>query len=139
MKKQILGSLCAVAVLFSLVLVGGSPFAQERADAPKADAPKDEAPARTRAQQRGRLPNFYRAVVTPDQRSSIYAVPTKYEKQIEELELQIDALEAKRDAEIEAVLTPEQREKVKSLEAEAKKRREASRSEAADGAAPAEK
>ena len=131
MTKKVIVSLCAVAMLFSLLLVGGSPFAQE-----KAAAPQNEAPASPRAQARGRLPNYYRQVVTPDQREKIYAVQSKYVEQIEALEKQIAEIEAKRDAEVLALLSPEQQEKVKMLEEEARKRREA-RLNAARAADPA--
>jgi hypothetical protein len=118
MKK--LGLSCAVVVLGSLLLIAGSPQAQEKAAPAQPDAPKAQ-----RAPARGRLPNYYRQVVTPDQREKVYAIQGTYVEQIAALEKQIADLEAKRDAEIEALLTPEQKEKVKSLAEEARKRREA--------------
>jgi Spy/CpxP family protein refolding chaperone len=134
MKKKLVGSLCAVAVLFSVLLVAGSPFAQEKADPAKPDAP-----ARQRAEARGRLPNYFRQVVTPDQREKIYSIQAKYVEQIAVLEKQIADLEAKRDAEVDTILTPEQREKVKALAEEARKRREAASGDApkaSDSATP---
>jgi Spy/CpxP family protein refolding chaperone len=121
MKKTLLGSLCAVVLLAGLMVVG-SPLAQEKPG-------EAEPPARPRAQARGRLPNYYRQVVTPDQREKIYAVQAKYVEQIEALEKQILDLEAKRDTEVEALLSPEQKEKVKALREEARKRREAAAAE----------
>lgn len=131
MKKVATVFSCALVVLTAMLLSVGSPLAQEKQ---AGDAPATAKPAR--AKPRGRLPNYYRQVVTLEQRDKIYAIQQSYSAQLEALEKQIAELEAKRDAEIEAVLTPEQREKVKTLVQEAQKRREAAaaaRKAAAEG------
>jgi len=85
------------------------PAGSARGPAPGVSAPATkDGPA----EQRGRLPNFYRHVVTPEQRDQMYAIMDKYEAQIADLQKQIDAIEARRDAEVEAMLTPEQRAKL---------------------------
>lgn len=83
--------------------------------------------AKPRRSPKGILPAYYGAVVAPDQRERIYAIQQNYAEQIQQLEDQLAALKAKRDKEVEAVLTPEQLAKVKALQDEAKARREAAR------------
>jgi hypothetical protein len=98
---------------------------------------------KARAKPRGRLPSYYGDVVTQEQRDAIYKIQESYESQLAALREQLKALVAKRDAEVQAVLSPEQREQVKRLAAEAKAEREAelklkaeSESAPADAAAP---
>jgi len=67
----------------------------------------------------GRLPSgFGKLDVTDTQKQKIYAIQAKYKEQIDALNKQIDELQNKRDTEIEAVLTPEQKEKLKSAQKE---------------------
>lgn len=80
-----------------------------------------------RRKARGILPQHYAAVVAPDQRERIYEIQQSYAEQIAKLEEQLAAIKAKRDKEVEAVLTPEQLAKVKKLQDEAKAKREAAR------------
>ncbi|HUY91703.1 MAG TPA: hypothetical protein VMV10_23375 [Pirellulales bacterium] len=87
-------------------------------------APKAEAKAaKPRAKPRGRLPAHYGAVVDNEQREKIYGIQQSYQPQIEALQAQLVALREKQAAEIDAVLTPEQKEKVKELAAAAKTKR----------------
>ncbi|MCL6505328.1 MAG: hypothetical protein K6T86_21855 [Pirellulales bacterium] len=72
---------------------------------------------------RRRLPPFYSRVINNMQREAIYAIQDEYAPRIDELEDQLEALIAERDAKIEAVLTPEQLEQVKQLATEAQQRR----------------
>ena len=134
MKSKVFVLLTVVAVLFGLLLTAGSPLAQENS----ADGAKAAAQPRVRAQARGRLPNFYRQLVSPDQREKIYSIQKSYSSQIEDLEKQLADLVAKRNAEIESVLTPEQRAKLKNLEADAAKQREEARKRRAAERAAAE-
>lgn len=71
----------------------------------------------------GRLPNFYRTVVNGAQRKEIYSIQAKYAAQIKELRKQLAVLITQRDTEVEAVLTPEQKDQVAKLAAEAKAKR----------------
>jgi len=82
---------------------------------------------------KGRLPPYYGEIVTEAQRQQIYAVQEKYEKQISALEDQLEALKKKRDAEIKAVLSEEQRTKLKRKQEEvATSRKKAAEKRAAD-------
>ena len=114
-KKLILASLASALVVSAISLnsVGQ--------DAKKAD-PKAKAGAKDKA--RGRLPAYYKDVVTDEQRDQIYAIQAKYVKQLEDLQSQIDGLKAKQNEEIEKLLSPEQKEKLAKVkeEAEAKKK-----------------
>jgi len=95
--------------------------------------------AKPRSKPRGVLPTFYGAVVSPDQRERIYVIQQSYAEQISKLEEQLAAIKAKRDKEVEAVLTPEQLAKVKKLQEEARAKREAARqaAQSAAGTKPA--
>ena len=104
-------------------------------------APKPAAKAaKPRAKPRGRLPAHYAAVADEEQREKIYRIQQGYQPQIEELQAKLAALREKQAVEIEAVLTPEQKEKVKELAAAAKaKRAKAAESKkAGDAAKPSE-
>jgi hypothetical protein len=80
---------------------------------------KSEKPKVTRKEPRGRLPAYYKAVVTEDQKTKIYAVQAKYAAQIEDLQSQLETLRQKQNEEIEALLSKEQLDKVTALKAEA--------------------
>ena len=77
---------------------------------------------------RGRLPAYYGRVVTAEQRKQIYEIQAKYHEKILELQRQLQELIAKRDAEVEAVLTPEQKAEVERMRREARQRRRSRRS-----------
>jgi len=75
-----------------------------------------------------RLPNYYGKVgVSEKQRQKIYSLQRQYHEKIAPLEQQIAELEAKRDAEIEAVLTPAQKKLLEEYREAARKKREARR------------
>lgn len=77
---------------------------------------------------RGRLPNNYGKIgITSAQRTKIYGIQADYNGKIEALEKQIAELKEKRDGEIEAVLTPDQKKKLQELQGATKKKREASK------------
>ena len=127
---------CTGAMLIALALLVASPAAAQTAD--EADAPV--AKKTERAKPRGRLPNYYRTVVDKQQRDKIYAIQAQYSGQIEDLLKQIEQLKAKQTAEIETVLTPEQKAEIAKIAQEAaaarKKAvdaREAARNAKADG------
>jgi hypothetical protein len=114
-----------VAGLFAAQVVGGLSIA---AVAHAADEkPKEK---KERAEMRGPLPTFYRDVIDGIQRDKMYKIHESYEPQINELKKQVKALEDKRDAELEALLRPDQKERVKELMAEAAKERKAKKAEA---------
>lgn len=84
---------------------------------------------------RGRLPAYYGDIVTEAQRLQIYAVQEKYAKQIAALKDQLEALENKRDAEIESVLTADQKTKLKKVQGDAATSRKKKAADAAKGGA----
>jgi len=105
--------------------------AKPDAKAAKADAK----PAKPRAKPRGRLPAYYSKVVSGQQREKIYAIQQQYEPKISALKAELQALQDKMDGEVEAVLTPEQREIVKKAADEAKQKRKSSASATASSSA----
>jgi hypothetical protein len=113
------------ALLFSMVLgpawgddaQPAAAKAQIKA-APGADG-KSPAAAKTPAKPKGRLPNYYGQVVSGEQREKIYAIQAKYAAEIESLQAKLAELDGKVIAEVEAVLTSEQRERVAKLRSEA--------------------
>lgn len=112
--------------------VEGKPAA-EKAGEKKVDAKKETAPKegekKERAKPKGKLPNYYSDVVSGEQREKIYAIQAKFAAEIEKLQEQLKALEAKVDAEVEAVLTPEQKDKVAKAAAASKTKRAATAEE----------
>ncbi len=61
-----------------------------------------------------RLPNFYGEVVNEKQKAEIYEIQASYFQLIESLKLRVQKLEEERNAQIEAVLTPDQKAHVDS-------------------------
>ena len=55
-----------------------------------------------------RLPNNFAALVTPAQRDQIYKLQEEYFETLALLELRVELLKKERDAKIDAVLTPDQ-------------------------------
>lgn len=82
-------------------------------------APKTTVAAKEEAKpdaKKGRLPAQYGKLgLTDAQKAKIYGVQGKYEDQLDALEKQINDLKAKRDHEVEAVLTDDQRKILKAL------------------------
>lgn len=119
-QSPILRSVGTGIVLCSLI-VGGL-LAQDAANSAGAAAKAQKAAA-------GRLPNHYaRLELSDKQREQVYAIQARYKTLIEELESQLELQRGKRDAEIEGVLTAEQRRKLQSLVEEARKKSESRKS-----------
>ena len=74
-----------------------------------------------------RLPNFYSQVVSNAQRDKVYEIQSAYFEPIEMLTLRLERLKAERDAQIEAVLSAEQKAKVEALNKDSANRRAATR------------
>ena len=122
-QRSVVSSL--VALLLTALWTAAAP-AQEAAPPGAADQPPAAtAAAETNAAKkpRGRLPAYYGKVVTDKQREQIYEIQAKFTEQIVKLQEQLTALAAKRDAEIEQVLTDEQRAEITRLKNERKSRR----------------
>ncbi len=105
-----------VATLASTLVVAAVSLNSIGQDAKKADG---KAKAGAKAKAKGRLPAYYKDVVTDEQRDQVYAIQAKYEKQLSELQGQIDAVKAKQNDEIDALLSAEQKEKLATVRAEA--------------------
>lgn len=100
----------AVVTVLASSMIG---LAQEASKPGKANpaAKSDQADGK-----KGRLPAHYGKVgLTEIQKQKIYGIQGQYDEQLDALEKQMDALKAKRDQEVEAVLTEDQRKIVKSL------------------------
>lgn len=74
-----------------------------------------EMKAKERAAMKGMLPVYYRDLVDPLQREAIYKIQDSYKGQLDSLAKQIKDIEAKRDAEIETLLRPDQKEKLAKM------------------------
>ena len=113
MSKKLVVALCIVGGAWGVVAAPAI-LAQKT----EAKGPEAAKPAAKKASKR--LPNFYGDLVDGVQKEKIYAVQDKYTPQIEALAEQVKALQAKRDAEIEAVLNAEQKVKLEKARADAK-------------------
>ena len=79
---------------------------------------KAEKPKASKKEAKGRLPAYYKDVVTADQRTKIYEIQQKYAAQIEDLQSQLESVRKKQTEEIEALLSKEQLDKLTALKAE---------------------
>ena len=122
-QRRVVGGLSGLLLIALLLPVVGRncAMAQQRDGAPKSasDAPVKK----TRAKPRGRLPAYFSAVVSADQRAQVYSIQSRYGQQIDELRRRISEMSKARDMEVEGVLTPEQLKRVNAKRAEAKARR----------------
>src|SRR5262249_51854105 len=84
------------------------------------------------------LPPYYGDIVTEQQRQKIYDVQAKYDRQIDSLREQLEALQQKRDGEIEGLLTADQKEKLKKAQEEGSAKRKKSAGDKADKSPPAD-
>ena len=132
--RMLLPLTVAAALLFAVFAIqpGYSDDAKPKAESQKSAADKTQKSESTKKKSestkkkrafRGRLPNNYGKVgVTAVQRKQIYALQVGYKAQIDELRKKIKDLTAKRDAEVFAVLTDSQKEKLNKLREATKKR-----------------
>ena len=73
----------------------------------------------------GRLPAYYRLVVSEEQRMEIYRIQAEYKDRIQSLQDQLKELKHKRDARIVSVLTEEQKKQVEEAATKAKAKKAA--------------
>ncbi len=118
-----LGS-CAVLVMACLLIGQGVVWGQDKKAAAK---PGSQAAAGESGKLSGRLPQYYGAVVTPEQKQQIYKIQTEYGPKISELQSQIDQLTKQREEKISALLSAEQKEKLAQIKAEAAAKRKATK------------
>jgi len=90
---------------------------------------------KTEKKAKGRLPAYYADIVTEEQREKIYTIQAKHQDKIAELTATLAQANKARDTEIEAVLTAEQKMKLKAAmdEAAAKKAKSAADKKSAEG------
>lgn len=79
-----------------------------------------------------RLPDYYRDVVSDQQKESIYKIQESYHPIINYLTLRLQMLKDERDAKIQAILSKDQQIKVEQLTEEAKNRRAVAKAEKTD-------
>jgi hypothetical protein len=108
----------AIPVMCAMLVAGGLWAAQENGQqsAEKATATK---------KFRGRLPAYFAAIVSTEQRQKVYDLQAAYAEKIAALEEQIAQLVGQRDKDVDAVLTPEQSAEVSRKRAEAAAKRKA--------------
>lgn len=115
-------------VVSTVVLLSAVSLSLAQQD-PSKPASKSDAKAadgkttKPRAKPRGRLPAYYSKVVDGQQREKIYSIQQQHEPKIAALKAELKAAQDKLNAEVEAVLTPEQQATVKKLTEEAKAKR----------------
>ena len=122
------GGKVAVSLIVPVVLLLGATYgegillAQRRAGGMGAEEMAQVQPPK---QFHGRLPAYYGKVVNERQREQIYAIQRHYFVQIEDLKAKLEAVTKKRDAEVSAVLSPQQQAEIEGFEAVAKAKRDA--------------
>lgn len=122
MKKQFLSAVACALLALGVVCVSTRPsvVAQEPGKASKTE--KDAA-AKKVAKSGDRLPaNYAKIGISEEQRKKIYEIQGKYDDQIAALQKQLADLRAKEKAEVEAVLTPEQKKNLQSVSEESQKK-----------------
>ena len=103
------------ALAFVLVAAFGLPTLLTAVAQQKGDPAKLRQQENQKGEVKGRLPPYYGQIVDAGQRQHIYQIQATFNPQIEALRAEIDALMAKRDAEIRAVLSPAQQQQLDTL------------------------
>ncbi|MBS0208310.1 MAG: hypothetical protein JSS27_05085 [Planctomycetes bacterium] len=118
-----------IRTLVAVIGIGllASTVSVRAADEKPAAASAEKGDKKQRVDPRGPLPDHYRDLVDGLQREQAYKIQESYRPKIAELEARLKELIEKRDGEIEALLRPEQKERLKQLLAEAKAKRKAAR------------
>src|SRR5262245_35174264 len=109
--KKVLAALLVIATSGILIGLVPSSIGQETKKTDKTD--------KTEKKAKGRLPAYYADIVTDEQRNKIYEIQAKHEDKISELTASLAAANKAMNTEIENVLTPEQKVKLKAAQDEA--------------------
>ena len=127
MKKCVLNAVLFLVSSAQLVCLAQDTTKQtgvKPAEKPTAPVSKPaDKPAETKATEKveekkstNRLPsNYGKLGLTDAQKAKVYGVQDKHEKEIDSLAEKLKAATAKRDAEIEAILTPAQKKQLKEI------------------------
>lgn len=119
LAMSVLGA-CAAGLLFA----EDNSRTQPLQIAQKEIAQKEKAEKSEAKKPSARMPNYFRSLGLSDQqREKILNTIIDHNEQIDDLEEQIAALKEKRDAEVHAILTPAQQEKLAEVQMAAKKKR----------------
>lgn len=122
MRKQFLSVVACALLALGVVCISTRPavIAQESAKAAKTE----KGPSAKKATKSGdRLPaNYAKIGISEEQRKKIYEIQGNYDDQIAALQKQLADLRAKEKAEVEAVLTPEQKKTLQSVSEESQKK-----------------
>ena len=121
MKRRFFNLVACALVSVGIVSVAERHLLVAQESGKAANAEKAEG-AKKAAKPEGRLPANYAKIVSDDQRKKIYEIQGKYDKDIAALQKQIADLKAKEHAEVEAVLTPDQKKALQAANEESKKK-----------------
>lgn len=116
--------LAAVACGSTFVPSAFAQKADKKDDTKKADAKdaaKDSKSKDTAKAVRHALPRYYKDIVDDTQKEKIYKIQDSYADEIHKIQDQLDAVKAKRDAEIRGVLTKAQQAKLDAMMTDDKK------------------
>ncbi len=117
--------LAASALALALLVAPAGAQGPGKATATPAASKAGVKTVKKRRKPRGRLPAYYSRVVTAKQRDEIYSIQARYNEQIQKLQQQLETLVAQRNADVEKVLSAEQRAEVEQLRARRKAKRAA--------------
>ena len=112
----------AAAEMLPALAWGGMPDVRAAEEKPPVDEKSESTEGKAKkspVDYRGPLPLYYVKVASPDQKEKIYAVQEKYDEQLRSLMTQVKALQAQRDKEIDALLSPDQLKRLEEIRAEA--------------------
>ncbi len=122
MRQMMYGGM-VTGLLAVALTTGWSQETKPTGTKPTAAKPESATAASVEAKPSNRLPNNYgKLELSGAQKDSIYQVQDKYGSEIDALIKQVESLRQKRDAEIAAVLTAEQKDKLKALLADSAKK-----------------
>lgn len=130
------GQLTATSGNQSTAMVDDEKVTDEKAT--EAEAKPEEAVKVKRRRFVHRLPNYFSTVVTDEQKAAIYEIQDEYAPKIHEYRDKLAAALKERNAKINALLTPEQQEKIEQMKEATKARRKAAKKAKAEKATSSE-
>lgn len=123
MSKRILSVVACALFAVGVVSVATRPAVVAQESGKTAKAERKAEGAKKAAKSGDRLPpNYAKIGVSDEQRKKIYEIQNKYGEQIAALQKQLAEIRAKEQAEVVAVLTPDQKKALESANEESKKK-----------------